>query len=233
MSLLQRPPLDVHASIYCGTREEAIYDTTLRLLERANSAAPYAGAVVRNVLSAAHVASFQDLDPLDFRAVRPESIAAVQEVTKLVHQATDAWWQESPNRSGFSITEPKATRAFKGSNTPTHTYQNLTKPGWGSDRFTQAPETGPITQLINLRGEDNYSLAIRKWDMFSEEGQAKFTKLYRKGVVLMLRTSDVHLEAGDMLLVTNTPPTILNGSASEDRITVSFSSQLVRTTNNR
>lgn len=228
MSLLQRAPLDVNPAIFCGTRSEAIYDTTSRLLERANTCAPYAGVIVRRVLSAADIEKIGDLDALPAHS---EDMTALNAVTDIVHQAMRDWWQQTPYSSDFAIRKSANTHILRRPKTGMHADQELTGPGYGASKYSKIPQRGPVTQIINLRGTVDYRLAVCRWDVFTEDGQKKLEQSERRDVLLTPRTNKAHLNAGDMLLFTNTPPTFHEARGSDDRVTAIVPSRFVRTAN--
>ena len=233
MSLLQRPPLDVDATVGCEGRgkrasfekrrltdvEQVIYDTTTRLLSASTTLRPYAGAVIRRSV-----------------LVKPETMLAIEDnestifdgqVASLpfvapINRAMFDWWARQPQAKTSTPTPIESTIDALELPIGWHIDQEIC-----DDHGPALPTYGPLTAIAFYQGSATYKLDVkRNLECFTMRDAERINELYRDDNkhAPSRFAATIDATAGDLVLWTNIPPTAHSVETSPDRAAFGFKS---------
>lgn len=210
MSLLQRPPIDVHASIGCTRAPELLRDSATRLLEASDTLFPYAGAIVRSAVTKPEIAEIRG-DDADLRLALLEAADFLQPV----NEAMQEWWGSTPLNTGWlEVKDLYYSGNIWDQDTERHIDQGL-------NTKLPSPQHGPLTALLITGGSTEYELEVLRKNPLKPGERDYF--LHQQELPKPRKTAKIAAKIGDIVLFTNVPPTIHTArSITDTRVTAIY-----------
>lgn len=213
MSFLQRGIIDVNANVYCGTPSQAVRETTERFLAASTGRRPYVGAVIRHCITPETLATLLANEEDQLKGSIPPELAPV-------NQALQSWWSTQPQVEEFAVQDLGFTTRI-GYEQQKHYDQSIGEDG--------TPDWGPLTGLITLHGVTKYYLSVLRESPFGQERWKYNSKLmFRESDSFPTGKPTVTTSTGDLLLITNVPPTCHATRFDDGRIGAVFFSRFTR-----
>lgn len=218
MIIEQRPPHEVFVSPHPEQAEQQIYQAGSKLMVAASTNRPYAGLILRNGIPKDHAAAMQNPD----RAVWEPAIHQTDYLDPLNAAIQDVWAAQPPH-TGFTPGNLTFHHEVIQPFTEPHTDQmisTLVKP--------EVPLLGPVTAIGTAFGHVNYNLWVYPVNAFDPEQHEDFDIAIHSTDSLLPKLTRHNITAGpgDVLALTNLPPTIHMARSSERRLSIVCLSQL-------
>lgn len=194
MSLLQRKPIDVHASIGCERAPGLLYRTNTLLLTAGQSIRPFAGAIVRSALSKSE----------RIRMLESDKALAHPQFLDPINRAVDNWWSIFSHPQSVTLQALFFDDISSDAELEWHSDQDI--------RHDGLPHRGPITAIAVLEGSMKYRLSVGRRSVFNANNADYFAD-DEKPINPNRGTHEVVARAGDVLTFTNIPGTWHAGEA--------------------
>lgn len=189
MSYLQRAPIDVYTNNGCNIVPSAVDYATERLLNASTGLFPFAGAIIR------HAYNPQQEPALD------KSNADQVGVIKRVNEVAGNWWASRPESQDYDFV-PLAFSHPARTDSLGHYDQYI----YEMPDATHLDD-GPLSALLVSEGSVEYQLAVFRANLLTVAGQRTFADKAQNDSLPKGRIHKVAAHAGDLLLITNLPPT--------------------------
>jgi hypothetical protein len=209
MLLFPRKPLDVSASLYCPTPEQALYDTSMRVLKASTTRRPYTAAVIRQGLRGKELEAYQSGD---------KTALQIAKFLKPVQAALRDWWATQPHSAHV---EPSPLQEHG------EIYEGGI--GWHLDQVVEdeIPVFGPLSTTTTTSGESTYYFKTMPKDVWNPDHTEEINDNSAQKYSAIPKTDPgvhtIKASPGDVVIFSQIPPTWHGVEASAERTAAIYS----------